>query len=243
MLIKITTRCSMGCSHCFDDALPDGDDMTLFIFGAALGWSRRVDPLPGVILGGGEPTEHPMVVDFIKLAAANNIAVMVCSNGSWMEDKQRAALYLELPCLWQITNDERYYPRKVKVIEHETVFYVPRIASEILPLGRSAGATTGKQSPSCFNLRSIARHFKSLPVAIMTLRQRCKMCTPCIGADGSIYPGESRLCASIGQVGDSDEAVLENLLNLNCNRCGLMDKLEKQHLKAIGLINPIGDPD
>jgi hypothetical protein len=95
------------------------------------------------------------------------------------------------------------------------------------PFGRAVknGLKSERQSPSCFNLRSAARTLKDLSKAIITLRMSGKMCTPSIDVQGNVLAGESRFCHKIGTVESSNEEILQNLLIMECNKCGLEDNL------------------
>jgi molybdenum cofactor biosynthesis enzyme MoaA len=62
VLIKVTSRCSMGCSHCLDEAGPDGTDMTAETFLKALDFAAQIEaasPIRATLLSGGEPTDNP----------------------------------------------------------------------------------------------------------------------------------------------------------------------------------------
>lgn len=65
MLIQITNRCYEGCPHCMQDSNYLGRDMDFATFkktvqfGVWLGCSIFV-------LSGGEPTEHPLLLEFCQ---------------------------------------------------------------------------------------------------------------------------------------------------------------------------------
>jgi len=58
------------------------------------------------------------------------------------------------------------------------------------------------------------------------------MCTPSINIDGTIVAGESPLCHKIGTIDTPDTEIVQELLNMNCNNCGLEDNLPTE-LKEI----------
>ena len=60
------------------------------------------------------------------------------------------------------------------------------------------------------------------------------MCTPSINIDGSIVAGESTSCFKIGSVLDSDSVLYQNLINMKCSMCQLIQNLSRVHLEAIG---------
>lgn len=41
MMLKITERCAMGCTHCMNNAKKDGKDMELGVFADALQFLRK----------------------------------------------------------------------------------------------------------------------------------------------------------------------------------------------------------
>ncbi|MEI6297774.1 MAG: radical SAM protein, partial [bacterium] len=61
--ISVTNRCSGGCSFCYQDARPDGQDAP---YEAVLEQLARIHPAPfQVALGGGEPANWPDLFRFI----------------------------------------------------------------------------------------------------------------------------------------------------------------------------------
>jgi hypothetical protein len=227
MLVKITTQCGMGCSHCMEDALPSGEHMSMDVFVKSLSFIERVyKDIKIIMISGGEPTEHPQLLDFIKLL--DGWYVIVMSNGLFLKNLNT---YLTTSLLFsgvtlQIYNDLRYYPIKVDPINHPRVIFGDRI-NLMSPFGRAKtnNLKSDRQSPVCFNLRSAAGNLKSFSEAVKTLRLSGKMCTPSIDFNGNIIAGESRFCHKIGTVESSEEELLENLLNMECNKCRLEDNL------------------
>ena len=57
MLIKITRKCRMGCSHCLDDAKPVEEYMSFDVFKRVIEFISE-HPYTQIIISGGEPTEH-----------------------------------------------------------------------------------------------------------------------------------------------------------------------------------------
>ena len=57
MLVKITTQCSMGCTHCMEEALPEGECMPLETFKKVLPFIEACyGGVRIIMLSGGEPT-------------------------------------------------------------------------------------------------------------------------------------------------------------------------------------------
>lgn len=246
MLIKITTRCSMGCSHCMEDARPDGDDMTLEMFDQALDLCSWLEPVQTlgynlVLLSGGEPSEHPHLVTMLKGAKRRGFQPILVTNGMWLADEERRDAILEAAKLVQVTNDPRFYPEAPPRVEHPAVSYENSL-STTLPLGRFAGKqhdeVPERQSPCCFNLRSVTRSYGDVRTALALLRARSAFaltgtCTPSICVDGTLVPGETRFCRPIGDVNSTAEDITRELCNMTCDRCGLVEKLGLEHRRAV----------
>lgn len=227
MLVKITTRCTMGCNHCMEEAVPEGDRMPIETFLKTRDFVERVyNGFKIMLLSGGEPTEHPLLFDFLHFLEGWNVIVL--SNGLFLTEKDKSFTdqLLGSEATLQIHNDSRYYPKKVEPFVHPKVVFGDKI-NLMTPLGRARqnNIPSTRQSPMCFNLRSCARTLKNFSEAVMALRMSGKMCTPSIDVYGNVLAGESRFCHKIGTVESSDEELLENLLTMECNKCGLEDQL------------------
>jgi hypothetical protein len=215
--------------------------MTWETFKAAMKMSLKLnDPL--LLISGGEPTDHPECLEFIQYAKGTGIhSVMMLSNGMWLtdpafDDAKRQRI-LDLVMGVQVTNDPRYYPRRIEQIQHPKVMYETAIR-QVAPFGRAKtnGIASTRQSPLCFNLRSFARHTKTLMNAVAMQRQRGSFCTPSVSINGDVLAGESTSCCPIGNVRDSLEILNAGIINLKCNRCGLVDGLSAEQKAAIGEI-------
>lgn len=217
----------MGCSHCMEDALPDGEDMSIQTFLKARDFIEKTYlTLKVAMISGGEPTGHPMLLDMIQIL--NGWYVIVLSNGLlFSENPELARRLLEMDITLQIYNDPRYYPIKVTPFEHPKIVFGNEI-NLMSPFGRAVknGFKSTRQSPLCFNLRSSARTLKNFSEAVLSLRLSGKMCSPSIDVHGNVLAGESRFCHKIGTVESSEEELLENLLSMKCNKCGLEDNLQ-----------------
>ena len=244
MLIRITNSCHMGCSHCFINATPHGDDMTEETFVAALRLTRRLGD-PTLMISGGEPTDHPEIVRFIELAQQYSGYVLLLSNGMWLHDPafdDRRERILELVTGVQVTNDPRYYPRAVARFVHPKVMWETTLR-QISPHGRARtnGLEANRTMPLCFNLRSATRAharmggpLNPISAAILMLRQRGGFCTPSVNPDGNILAGEAAECCSFGRVTDHIEQLTRGVVDMKCNRCGLCDNLTAEQKAAIG---------
>lgn len=231
MLIRLTNQCGMGCSHCLIDAKPKGDHIELDTFRDALEFAEyHNDPM--VLLSGGEPTEHPQVVELTHMAKARLPVVAVISNGMFLADKALSTALLDTGASFQITHDPRFYPRKPPRVDHPLLTYVDRV-TQLDRLGRYKGESE-RIGPACFNLRSATREFRCFTAAVYFLRSQAqKHCTPSIDPDGTIRAGESSLCHPIGTIWNTDAEITERILDHDCDRCGLHARLPDNFLKAV----------
>ena len=218
MLVKITNCCRMGCSHCMDDAKPDGKHMSKETFSKALDLCK----LDGVaMITGGEPTEHPDLLEFIRMAKARGLLPVLMSNGMFVELPVLTTKLLEEDILIQVTNDAQYYPKQVKKIEHERVTYIDKLSC-LTPLGRAKGMEpSGRIGPPCFNLRNLLTATRDFEESIKALRSFNKFCTPSVDAEGNVRAGESTECFVLGTVWDSFDRLTQGALEHSCQRCGL----------------------
>ena len=234
MLVKITERCSMQCSHCLENAGPEGYDMSMETFVKVVDFIHR-NELVFMLMSGGEPTDHPLFCDFVNLAKSK-LKISVLSNGLFWKDEKRREEYMALGVQFQIINDPKYYPIRVDRIEHPNVMFDDKIMAPITPIGRAKtnDLQAGRMSPLCFNLRSAVRTFGDFYSAVMFLRQKGKMCIPSIITDGGIVAGESRFCHRIGTVDSSNLELTLGLTQMRCNYCGLSKNLSPELRAVIG---------
>ena len=231
MLVKITTQCQMGCSHCMEEAMPVGEFMSLDVFQKTLAFMYNTyGGIKIIMVSGGEPTEHPEIQKILELLKGWNVILL--SNGLFWENQELRDMILAHDVMIQVYNDSRYYPRRVEPIHHSKVLYADKI-NLLTPFGRARGMRSDRMSPLCFNLRSLCRVLRDFPEAVMNLRMNGKMCSPSIDIHGNVIAGECRSCHKIGTVESSPEEILQNVLSMTCNRCGLEDNLSEFHLGAI----------
>ncbi len=230
MLVKITTKCQMGCSHCMEDALPEGECMSMDILEKTLTFIEKCyDGVKIIMLSGGEPTEHPDILKIIERLKDWNVVLL--SNGMFLSTPLKTPI-LDSGIAIQIYNDPRYYPIRIKPIQHPRVLFADEI-NLLSPFGRAKGMKSERMGPLCFNLRSCVRATRSFKEGLMAVRSRMKMCIPSVDVSGNICAGESRFCHKIGTVESSFGVLANNLLAMKCNKCGLEDNLQSEHLKAI----------
>lgn len=240
MLLKITNHCTMGCSHCMDDARPDNVHMSFETLEQSM---KKINEL-GVntlIVSGGEPFDHPESIKFLQYIIDNfngdKNLITVTSNGLFLEDYRLKKQALKLGVAIQITNDARYYPQGIVKEKHKNLMYEHHIRS-LTAQGRARGQEPiMTKAPKCFNSRSIVRNVSTFEEVIRMLEFRIrKFCNPSIQVDGSIVAGESRFCYRIGTVWSMNEQLYNSLRNMklgDCNDCTMENRLEPLHLNAI----------
>ena len=217
------------------NATPDGEHMEVNMFAKVLDWINRHNFLM-IFISGGEPTDHPNFFEMAEMAKQSGLLPAILSNGMFLEDVEKRDKILSLGITVQITNDDRFYPKRIPKFEHPLLTYEHHIRM-VTPLGRAKtnDLPTDRASPLCFNLRSITRSFRNFSRSVLYLRLSEKMCTPSINVDGSISAGETSLCHRIGTVDSTDEEIVQNILAMKCNRCGLENNLSPLHKAAIGI--------
>lgn len=211
--------------------------------------ARLVTGLPSsILLSGGECSDHPAFEELIERVERRGMVPLLITHGQWLHDRALRERVLRPGRLLRVyvTNDPRFYPRPATFdFTDERVFIRHRVTS-LIPLGRAARRTLPDDQPlngpASFNLRSITRATGDLRRAIAVLRVRsgshgAGACTPSISEDGSIHAADSRFCFSIGTIDSSAEALTEALVHMQCNRCGLVDRLTQAQKEAIGEVS------
>ena len=246
MLIKITKSCHNGCIHCCNDSKPSDQHMTLDTFKQALKFSNEYDKfnLNGNEIAGGEPTEHPQFFEFIDTYYEfYNLdkPLTVASNGHFiLEHSDEIHSYLDkYPSLiFQITYDNRYYPKKLDItkraLRHKRIMIVTEIG-KLYPQGRAITnnlkVSDNIMCPPCLNLKLAYEQIskKSLSDILVNMRLLHKFCTPSIQYDGSIAFGEYDCCPSYCTIYDSEETILKHIVSFDCNNCSeAMDIFEEK---------------
>lgn len=238
MLVSITTQCQMSCSHCMEDAQKSGEFMTMATFQNCISFIRKIyGNVKLISISGGEPTEHPLLFDFFDYLDKDWIIILT-SNGLFLNNnelKNRILAYRNVTV--QIYNDPLYYPIRVNDPLHPRILYSNKI-NLLAPFGRALknGMKSKKQYPSCYNLRSLVRGLNNdLSKAIKHLRVNQKFCSPAIKWNGDIVAGESSMCYKIGTVESPNDEIVNNILSMTCNRCGLEKNLTSSLKANIGM--------
>lgn len=236
----------MGCTHCMNDAKPDGEHMSLATFEAALDFLIRNDAYHHIVVSGGEPTEHPLFPMFMgyMIAALNKIyslkIVTIATNGFWILDNLSAAKEI-VACggdrtiiQFQVSTDTRYYPKKLdttKRIWREKGFALCEDCVErIYPMGRAKtnNLPWEAKASKCFNVRAITKQLPNPTIkdVVKGLFDAMKFCTPAIRIDGSISLGESDLCPKVASIYDKEQDIIQKIKDFKCSGCAqINDKL------------------
>lgn len=226
----------MNCSHCMIESIPNGNHMPIETYEKAIAFNVSYDPSL-IFLSGGEPTDHPQFLEYLSMAKSylskgKVFYVLVASNGMFLEDEAYTKEIIKIGVPFQITNDPRFYPKRIRRIEHPLFAYEEALRI-VTPIGRAITSSieTSRQTPLCFNLRSLCKSYQNFSNALMHLRSISKMCIPSINADGSLVAGEASSCYKIGTVESTLEEITCNIHNMKCGKCLLYQNLTGVHKK------------
>lgn len=243
MLVQITNRCRMMCPHCMDASCPDGGLMDDATFGNAL--RLAVDNgCRHLTISGGEPTDHPGLLDFCKRASRARIKFSICSNGMWLGDEKAEWRFERMAKLSGFTGAQIYTNPKWYRLHEETIakFNAQKGRWESLgvildcqsdiramsDIGRGAtcekAIEEAKNSP--WHNMCLAAHVTAAQVGGMAelfnmMLVQARFCSPMIDWKGDFHASESWLCQSFGNVNrDSAETIFMNLKNGRpCCKC------------------------
>lgn len=248
MLLKITTKCNMNCSHCFNSCSANGINMSWPDITSSIDFINRVRA-KCLILTGGEPTEHPDFIDVTKYICKNTkavIKIIIASNGIYFEKNPlvvKELLAYDSRIGIQITNVPEYYP--ISIDENNEIYKLDRVLlcreiESMYPQGNALknNYKWSAKCSKCFNFISIMNQLtkKSIEKTIYTLESNFKFCTPQIDADGTLKPGESSLCKGFGTIYDDEVILVHNVLNFRCKQCDFINKnLPKSYQQLINI--------
>lgn len=247
----------MGCTHCMDDARPEGHDMNFDTFKDAIEFFNTYGGVECIITG-GEPTENPEWDKMLEYALVNAKGssdtrfchVTLTTNGMNIADEDRTYYRARIASIIskyrdklhvQVTHVPEYYPikldfKKYPIFESDRVCICDEI-EYMYPQGRARDNNLpwNSKASKCFNIRSLVRQTKDLNQSVLTLNSMMKFCTPKIAWDGSIKLGESKLCPTVASIYDDPKDIVEKICNFRCSGCDIINKnLPDMYLKAIG---------
>lgn len=220
MLVQITNRCRMGCPHCLDASVPDGGLMSPGVFNAAVHFARKSGE-PHLILSGGEPSEHPLLFEFCRIASASGFKFTLASNGMWLGDEKSEYRMERIARLPGFVGAQIYSNPKWYRLHEETVSKYLSAVSRWKPLGfhldlaeirgmldlgraksnpeAQAEAAANPYHNSCLaSCVTLAQSRSPNEFCALMIRQG-RFCTPMIDWKGNVHMSESWLCPSVGK--------------------------------------------
>lgn len=253
MLVKITDKCSMGCTHCLSDCKPDGKHMPFETFKDVVEFNRKLNSdnntmdISPILLSGGEPFEHPEIEKFIDYLIESYIQkrsimmptprVIITTNGEYISKntdiiKRLRSEVGNTAIQFQVSVDDRYYPTHIDesaLKKFKNVIICHGITS-IYPQGRALenNIPYSRKSSSCYNVRALAKQFGATDSALSTIFKFMIMkghitCCPHIDIDGNIKVGESRLCPVCSNIYKTDEEIVRDIINFKCHQCDFIN--------------------
>lgn len=253
MLIKITDKCTMGCTHCLSDCTEKGEHMTFEMFKEAIAFnnslpSHMISPL---LISGGEPFEHPEIEKFIDyliqvcndekdksfplLQLIDTPKAIITTNGDWISKHPDYVRYIYNATkeIWfQVVIDDRYYPIHV---DEESLKVHPNVkvcygVQSIYPQGRAItnNLEHNRKSSSCFNVRALAKQIGSGPMTLDKIITSIFLkghlsCCPHVDINGKIKVGESRLCPVCSDIHKSTTEIVDDIIAFRCSQCDFIN--------------------
>lgn len=241
MMIKITERCSMGCSHCMNSAKADGMDMPLDIFRDAIQFLKENSIGQFLVLTGGEPTEHKQFWEMMQLLKEMGkgyfLNVTITTNGeNILKEKSRYVEFqksCEFPVCFQISADKRFYPRRINVkdslFKNLAFVLCDNCVTQIYPQGRAMENHLPwiAKASKCFNVRAVSKQIATddtLQKLEGILAAHGKHCTPHIKINGDIGLGESDLCPSCSSIYKDGKQIMDDIRTFTCHGCDFINQ-------------------
>lgn len=249
MMIKITSKCSMNCSHCMNDAKSTGKHMDFETFTDAIDFQNKYG-FGYVMITGGEPFEHPQWCSFFEYAFRHvkNAVIEIATNGRYLQENHDIMAYyisskasnpMNGLMMFQVCNDPNYYPykldRTLPVFNLPNVSFIDNVPN-IYPQGRVKDMPHHAKGSKCCNIRMVVKQTNSDSlqenIAIMAAKE--KVCTPHIDVDGNIKLGESDLCPVCSSIYKSEKEIMDDIWNFQCHKCDFInDKLDEKYKKIL----------
>ena len=219
MLIKLTSKCTMMCPHCMEDAQPTGLMMTLDTFKQAVKFGTYIGN-EHFVLSGGEPTENELITEMCEwMDMVTGCSFTIVSNGMWLKDETkrqriewitRLHKYLGM----QVYTHKKWYKDYDYVVSHKHEYekygkVIVDIDSPIfmMDLGRARTNPEAQQEVeknpyfmSCLNATLTAIQIAEPQMFGITMMLHRQFCKPSVDCEGNVHMSESRLCPSVGNV-------------------------------------------
>ena len=250
MIIKITNKCTMNCIHCFENSTPDNKDMmSVRTLEKILMFIKSNDMKPKVILiSGGEPTEHPDLTWFIQKLSMQFDMIILLTNGLWLNESSSYQMIKSLSrfkkLMIQIISDPNLYPKEIDYgkVYNKKQFMVMKDVPSIIWKGRALenknkipSTYQERESPLCFNFRSLVNGRFNVSTAFNTLENSNKFCSLSFDTNGFIRISETIACPIVGSVDSDMSTIKENILKMNCSDCYLQNNLSTIERKSLNL--------
>jgi len=133
MILFITNKCRMGCTHCLNNCELKGEDMPFETLKDTVAYIKKEKlRIRTVIISGGEPCDHPDLFRMLDILAkelrvnayGKPVAVTLATNGMFLTPKKGKTTNEQIKAFSdkllsyenlsiQITNDTRFYPGKL----------------------------------------------------------------------------------------------------------------------------------
>ena len=247
MLISLTYRCSMNCTHCMSSCTPDGQDMSISTLIDVLKFSEKHN-VQIWNFSGGEIFDHKQVDDVLmciesetKCGANAPKVVVFGTNGRILaRDREKYNTFKKfikkssVPVVIQVTDDSRYYPEP---LTDKDKYWLKRLGAMIdtvpgnehdarsclYPQGRALENFPDHNwytvGPKCSNCRLLAKQGLTFTQLLDSQFKRANLCTPAISPEGYIKLGESQLCPRCASIYDSDKDIVQAIKEFKCNKC------------------------
>ena len=219
MLIKLTSKCTMMCPHCMEDAQPEGLMMTLDTFKQAVKFGTYIGNRH-FVLSGGEPTENAHITEMCEwLDMATGCNFTIVSNGMWLKDetkRQRVDWITRLHHYFgmQVYTNRQWYRDYDYVVSHRHEYEQYRkVIVDIddtifmLDIGRARTNPEAQREVernphfmSCLNTTLSAIQIAEPQMFGITMMLHNQSCKPSVDCEGNVHMSESRLCPSVGNV-------------------------------------------
>ena len=219
MLIKLTSKCSMMCPHCMEDARETGQMMTPETFRQAVKFGTFIGN-GHFVLSGGEPTENEHIAEMCEwFDRATGCNFTIVSNGMWLNDetkRQRVERITRMHSFlgMQVYTNRQWYKDYDYVVSHRQEYeqYRKVIVDIDAPifmqdLGRARSNPEAQREVernphfmSCLNTTLTAIQIAEPQMYGITMTLHRQFCKPSVDCEGNVHMSESRLCPSVGNV-------------------------------------------
>ena len=229
MLLQVCNRCRMACPHCLDNATPDGGLMDSRTAHAAVAFAVS-SGVPLLIISGGEPSEHPKLLDLCRLVSDSGLRFSLCTNGMWLGDQTLEYRMERIARLTGYCGSQVYTNPKWYRFHVETVNRFNLQSARWQALGFNLDTTDiramldigrARDNPQALEEARQSPYHNSCLAACVTLAQTAtpsdffslmtaqgRFCTPLIDWKGDMHMSESCLCPSCGNVNTDTHAAL-----------------------------------